>query len=181
NSDPQRTDRRQPRDRRDADLPRDLGGHGRRLLPLRDDRPPRRHRRRGARPPVPDRTLRRQHGHARRQGRAPQGRARRRRVGRDRVRLVRNGHVPVPGTGTWPKRRGLSSTVVRVETTNPWRILGLAVLAQFGVSVVDQGLPTLNGYVKAELGVSAAVAGLAVSSFAFGKIFGSYAAGLAAD
>jgi MFS family permease len=50
-----------------------------------------------------------------------------------------------------------------------------------GVSVVDQGLPTLNGFIKAELGVSAAVAGLAVSSFAFGKIFGSYAAGLAAD
>ena len=81
----------------------------------------------------------------------------------------------------WPKRRGLSSTVVRLEATNPWRVLGLAVLAQFGVSVVDQGLPTLNGFVKAELGVSAAVAGLAVSSFAFGKIFGSYAAGLAAD
>jgi MFS family permease len=70
---------------------------------------------------------------------------------------------------------------VRAETTNPWRILGLAVLAQFGVSVVDQGLPALNGFVKAELGVSAAVAGLAVSSFAFGKIFGSYAAGVAAD
>ena len=71
--------------------------------------------------------------------------------------------------------------MARAETTNPWRILGLAVLAQFGVSVVDQGLPTLNGFVKAELGVSAALAGLAVSSFAFGKIFGSYAAGVAAD
>ena len=44
--------------------------------------------------------------------------------------------------------------MARAETTNPWRILGLAVLAQFGVSVVDQGLPTLNGFVKAELGVS---------------------------
>jgi MFS family permease len=71
--------------------------------------------------------------------------------------------------------------MARLETTSPWRVLGLAVLAQFGVSVVDQGLPTLNGFVKAELGVSAAVAGLAVSSFAFGKIFGSYAAGVAAD
>jgi MFS family permease len=64
---------------------------------------------------------------------------------------------------------------------NPWRLLGLATLVQMGVSVVDQGLPTLNGFIKAELGVSAAVAGLAVSSFAFGKIFGSYVAGLAAD
>jgi MFS family permease len=70
---------------------------------------------------------------------------------------------------------------MRVEATNPWRLLVLATLAQFGVSVVDQGLPTLNGFIKAELGVSAAVAGLAVSSFAFGKIFGSYAAGVAAD
>jgi MFS transporter, ACS family, aldohexuronate transporter len=65
--------------------------------------------------------------------------------------------------------------------SNAWRILALAVLAQFGVSVVDQGLPLLNGFVKSELRVSAAVAGLAISSFAFGKIFGSYAAGLAAD
>ena len=70
---------------------------------------------------------------------------------------------------------------MRAEATNPWRLLGLATLVQMGVSVVDQGLPTLNGFIKAELGVSAAVAGLAVSSFAFGKIFGSYAAGLAAD
>jgi MFS family permease len=69
----------------------------------------------------------------------------------------------------------------RRNTSNAWLILTLAVLAQFGVSVVDQGLPLLNGFVKAELHVTAAVAGLAVSSFAFGKIFGSYAAGIAAD
>ena len=70
---------------------------------------------------------------------------------------------------------------MQAEATNPWRILTLATLAQFGVSVVDQGLPALNGFIKTDLGVSAAVAGIAVSSFAFGKIFGSYAAGVAAD
>src|SRR4030081_128182 len=70
---------------------------------------------------------------------------------------------------------------MRVEATNPWRLLTLATLAQFGVSVVDQGLPALNGFIKTDLGVSAAIAGIAVSSFAFGKIFGSYAAGGAAD
>jgi ACS family hexuronate transporter-like MFS transporter len=70
---------------------------------------------------------------------------------------------------------------MRAEATNPWRLLTLATLAQLGVSVVDQGLPALNGFIKSELGVSAAVAGLAVSSFGFGKIFGSYAAGVAAD
>src|SRR5919204_47133 len=47
--------------------------------------------------------------------------------------------------------------MARLETTSPWRVLGLAVLAQFGVSVVDQGLPTLNGYVKAELGASGGI------------------------
>lgn len=67
------------------------------------------------------------------------------------------------------------------RAANPWFILTLAVVAQFGVSVVDQGLPLLTGFVKADLGISAALTGLAVSSFAFGKIFGSYAAGVAAD
>jgi MFS family permease len=64
---------------------------------------------------------------------------------------------------------------------NPWRVLALALLAQCGFSVLDQGLPTLTGFVKADLGLSAAAAGLAVSAFAFGKIFGAYAAGVAAD
>jgi predicted MFS family arabinose efflux permease len=63
----------------------------------------------------------------------------------------------------------------------PWHLLGVAVLAQLGVSVVDQGLPTLTGFVKADLGVSAATAGLVVSCFSFGRIFGSYGAGVAAD
>jgi MFS transporter, ACS family, aldohexuronate transporter len=70
---------------------------------------------------------------------------------------------------------------VQTQTTNPWRLLGFATLVQMGVSIVDLGLPQLNGFIKAELGVSAAVAGFAVASFAFGKIFGSYAAGNAAD
>ena len=69
----------------------------------------------------------------------------------------------------------------RLDVANPWLVLALAVAAQFGVSVVDQGIPLLTGFVKADLGISAALTGLAVSSFAFGKIFGSYAAGVAAD
>jgi predicted MFS family arabinose efflux permease len=60
-------------------------------------------------------------------------------------------------------------------------VLGVAVAAQVGVSVIDQGMPTLTGFIKADLHISAATAGLAVSSFAAGKIFGSYAAGVAAD
>ena len=63
----------------------------------------------------------------------------------------------------------------------PWQLLGVAVLAQLGVSVVDQGLPTLTGFVKADLRLSAATAGLVVSCFSFGRIFGSYGAGVAAD
>ena len=64
---------------------------------------------------------------------------------------------------------------------SPWRILTLAVTAQFGISVIDQGIPTLTGFIKSDLGLSATTAGLVVSSFAFGKVFGSYAAGRAAD
>jgi MFS family permease len=63
----------------------------------------------------------------------------------------------------------------------PWGVLGVALAAQVGTSVIDQGIPTLTGFVKADLGLSAATAGLAVSAFAFGKIFGSYVAGVAAD
>ena len=62
-----------------------------------------------------------------------------------------------------------------------WHVLGVAVAAQVGVSVMDQGIPTLTGFIKADLGLSAAAAGLTVSSFAFGRIFGAYAAGVAAD
>jgi len=69
----------------------------------------------------------------------------------------------------------------RLDVSNPWFVLALAVAAQLGVSFVEQGLPLLTGFVKADLGISSALAGLAVSSFGFGKIFGSYAAGVAAD
>jgi MFS transporter, ACS family, aldohexuronate transporter len=64
---------------------------------------------------------------------------------------------------------------------NAWHVLGVAVAAQVGVSVMDQGIPTLTGFVKADLGLSAAAAGLTVAAFAFGRIFGAYAAGVAAD
>jgi MFS family permease len=70
---------------------------------------------------------------------------------------------------------------VRRARPNAWRVLAVAVVAQLGVSVIDQGLPTLTGFIKADLGLTAAVAGLTVSSFAIGKIFGAYAAGVAAD
>src|SRR5207302_7799669 len=63
----------------------------------------------------------------------------------------------------------------------PWRVLWLAVVAQVGISVVDQGIPSLTGFIKSDLGVSAATAGLVVSSFTFGRIFGAYAGGVAAD
>ena len=63
----------------------------------------------------------------------------------------------------------------------PWSILAVAVVAQVGVSVIDQGIPTLTGFIKDDLDLSAFEAGLVVSSFAAGRIVGSYAAGLAAD
>jgi MFS family permease len=74
---------------------------------------------------------------------------------------------------------------VRASTTRAaarsWRLLGAALVAQVGISVIDQGIPTLTGFIKVDLGVSAAVAGVIVSCFTFGRIFGSYGAGVAAD
>jgi MFS family permease len=50
-----------------------------------------------------------------------------------------------------------------------------------GISVVDQGLPTLTGFVKEGLEVSAFQAGLVPSSFVAGRCLGAYASGVAAD
>jgi len=63
----------------------------------------------------------------------------------------------------------------------PWGVLGVALVSQIGISVVDQGIPGLTGFIKADLGWSSAAVGAMVSSFTFGRMFGSYAAGLAAD
>jgi MFS transporter, ACS family, hexuronate transporter len=62
-----------------------------------------------------------------------------------------------------------------------WGVLAFAVVAQIGISVVDQGLPALTGFIKGDLHISAARAGLLVSSFSLGRILGSYTAGRAAD
>src|ERR1700710_681261 len=64
---------------------------------------------------------------------------------------------------------------------SPWTILGLAVGMQFGVSLIDQGILTLTGFIKLDLDLSAFVTGLVVASFALGRIAGAYAAGVAAD
>jgi predicted MFS family arabinose efflux permease len=67
---------------------------------------------------------------------------------------------------------------VRV-TRRTWGVLGLAVVAQVGFSITEQGIPALTGFIKTDLGVSAAVAGLIVACFPLGRIVGSYAAGIA--
>ena len=52
---------------------------------------------------------------------------------------------------------------------------------QFGVSLIDQGILTLTGFIKLDLGLSAFATGLIVAAFALGRIAGAYGAGLAAD
>jgi MFS family permease len=69
----------------------------------------------------------------------------------------------------------------RQAERSPWTILGLAVGMQFGVSLIDQGILTLTGFIKLDLDLSAFVTGLIVASFALGRIAGAYAAGVAAD
>jgi predicted MFS family arabinose efflux permease len=66
-------------------------------------------------------------------------------------------------------------------TRAAWRLLGAALISQTGISVIEQGIPTLTGFIKSDLGLSAATAGLTVSSFTVGRVLGSYAAGVAAD
>jgi MFS transporter, ACS family, aldohexuronate transporter len=66
-------------------------------------------------------------------------------------------------------------------TRAAWRLLGAALIAQIGISVVEQGIPVLTGFIKTDLGLSAAAAGLTVSAFTVGRALGSYAAGVAAD
>lgn len=62
-----------------------------------------------------------------------------------------------------------------------WRLLAAALVSQTGISLIEQGIPTLTGFIKSDLGLSAAMAGLTVSSFTAGRVLGSYAAGVAAD
>jgi MFS family permease len=69
---------------------------------------------------------------------------------------------------------------VRVSAQT-WGVLALAVVAQVGFSITEQGIPVLTGFIKTDLDVSAAVAGLVVACFPLGRIAGSYAAGVAAD
>jgi len=66
-------------------------------------------------------------------------------------------------------------------TRAAWRLLGAALISQIGISVVEQGIPVLTGFIKTDLGLSAAAAGLTVSAFTVGRALGSYAAGVAAD
>ena len=68
-----------------------------------------------------------------------------------------------------------------VRPRDRWFVLGAALTAQIGFSVPEQGLPTLAGFLQADLSLSAAATGLAVSSFFFGKLLGAYAAGVVVD
>jgi MFS transporter, ACS family, aldohexuronate transporter len=60
-------------------------------------------------------------------------------------------------------------------------LLLTALVAQVCVSVSDQGVPMLAGFVKQDLAVSAAAAGLLVSSMLLGKAAGSYFVGTLVD
>ena len=66
-------------------------------------------------------------------------------------------------------------------SSRTWGVLALALVAQVGFSITEQGIPVLTGFIKTDLDVSAAVAGLVVACFPLGRIVGSYAAGVAAD
>lgn len=62
-----------------------------------------------------------------------------------------------------------------------WRTLAGTTAAQTSLSVADHGIPTLTGFIKTDLGVSASVAALLALSITGGKVVSSYLAGRAAD
>ena len=91
------------------------------------------------------------------------------------------GHA-APGRDSAARRIPARAPVLsRRADRSPWAILGMAVAMQFGVSLIDQGILTLTGFIKLDLGLSAFTTGLIVASFALGRIGGAYMAGLAAD
>jgi MFS family permease len=78
-------------------------------------------------------------------------------------------------------RAGAVEVVPALRSSPGWWLLGATVVAQAGFSALEQGVPLLVGFIRVDLDVSAAAAGVAVSSFVFGKILGSYVTGWAAD
>jgi sugar phosphate permease len=74
----------------------------------------------------------------------------------------------------------VSGTLARAAP-RPATLLLAAVIAQACVSVTEQGVPMLTGFVKQDLSLSAAVAGLLVSSLFAGKVAGSYVVGALVD
>ena len=59
---------------------------------------------------------------------------------------------------------------------SPRRALTAALVAQVAVSVSEQGLPVLTGFIKRDLALSAAVAGVLAGAVPAGKAIGSYEA-----
>ncbi len=55
---------------------------------------------------------------------------------------------------------------------SPVRLLVAAVIAQTGISFLEQGIPTLSVFVKHDLGLSATEAGLIVSVVGVGRLSG---------
>ncbi|MGH3343528.1 MAG: MFS transporter, partial [Carbonactinosporaceae bacterium] len=68
-----------------------------------------------------------------------------------------------------------------MRSPRPWTALVAALTAQTAVSVSEQGAPTIVGFIKHDLALSAGAAGALVAAIPAGRVLGSYAAGRAAD
>ncbi len=77
---------------------------------------------------------------------------------------------------------GVSISTERIRGIGgTWYLLGAAMAIQVGVSIVDQGLPALLGFIRADLGLTSTSATLLISALILGRCLGSYAAGIVAD
>jgi MFS family permease len=68
-----------------------------------------------------------------------------------------------------------------LNRANAWRAIWAALTAQTAVAIIEQGIPTLTGFIKHTFLLSSAAAGLVVASFSIGKVVGSYPAGRLVD
>lgn len=68
-----------------------------------------------------------------------------------------------------------------MRSPSPSRALTAALIAQTAVSLTEQGLPTVTGFIKQDLALSATAAGALVAAIPAGRILGSYAGGRTVD
>ena len=75
----------------------------------------------------------------------------------------------------------MSAAVEERPAHGAWAALSLALIAQIAVSISEQGVVTLTGFIHDDLGLTNAQAGLLVAALPAGRALASYSSGRAVD